>query len=156
MPEVKQFGGVNWNAPLFKIASISQLEQIVEHLSSASYHYADDSGREWEAGRKSLVAAAEECAKLHLSIRALRCLYRHTSQLIGEDQFIDEIMYQWYLLGVAKGRTEAAEAERTVLKAEVERLRRIILKNWRSRYWQGATHEDADEVNTALKETDHD
>ena len=104
MPEVKQFGGVNWNAPLFKNASISQLEQIVDYLSSASYHYADDSGSEWGTGRERLKVAAEECAKLRFEVYALRCLYRHKSQLISEDQFINAAMQQWYFLGVAEGR----------------------------------------------------
>lgn len=90
--KVNQIGGVNWNAPLFNGATEEQLESIVSALSTASYHYADDSGGEWGAGGKALKKACATANDLRLGHYAMQCVYRHTSQMVGLDRFVDGVL----------------------------------------------------------------
>ncbi|MBP8062477.1 MAG: hypothetical protein KAY29_01285 [Brevundimonas sp.] len=85
-------GGVVSGAPLWKGATEAELLAIVASLSSASYHYADDSGKEWGAAAEHKRKAAAEVNRLGLCASAIRALHRHTSQLVGSDDFIDAIL----------------------------------------------------------------
>jgi len=63
MSEVS-IGGIVIRAPLWNKATEGELLAIVESLSSASYHYADDRGKEWGAAGACVSSAAAECNRL--------------------------------------------------------------------------------------------
>lgn len=79
-------------APLWEKAEAEDLFQIIEHISSASYHYADDSGREWGTAHECLKSAASKINDLGLKYTAIGHLMRHTSQLVGMDQVFDAVL----------------------------------------------------------------
>lgn len=80
------------SAPLWKGASQEALSSIVECLSSASYHFADDSTCEWQHAHEALKTAAMHVNKLGLGATAIEYLYREKAQLIAFDQFLDAIL----------------------------------------------------------------
>ena len=85
-------GTVRFSAPLFNKATLEELLFIVQKLSDASYHYADDSGSEFGSGSAALNAAACECEKLQLSYDALVEVHKHAPQLVTFSQFIDRVL----------------------------------------------------------------
>lgn len=87
-----KIGTIAWSAPLWRGASLEELNVIIDHLSSASYHFADDSSKEWHLGQQSLNKAAKEINSLKLGYTAITALYAHKAQLIGFDQFVDAIL----------------------------------------------------------------
>lgn len=80
------------DAPLWRNTPEDVLLDIILKLSSASYHFADDSGQEW--GRaKTLLSEAAALVNMHcLGQTAILALYRHAPQLLGEGQFFDAIL----------------------------------------------------------------
>lgn len=94
-----KIGGVPYDAPLFRGASLDNLLLIIELLSSASFHYADDSGGEWSAGRADLLEAAQLCYECELSYDAIQTIYRHKHQLVSFSQLMDRVL----VIGYAKG-----------------------------------------------------
>ncbi len=87
-----QIGGVSFDAPLFRKASLEDLLFITAKLSSASYHYADDSAREWDTARECKDLAARKANELNLCFRAVECLVRHSPQLVTLGDFIDAML----------------------------------------------------------------
>jgi len=92
MTEQTHIGGVNITAPLWHKAPPDELTYIVKMLSDASFHYADDSGKEWGKGRLALDIAASKCVQLKLSYDALELLYKDKPQLVSFSQFMDHIL----------------------------------------------------------------
>lgn len=86
---ITEFGGVKADAPLFREAPADDLQRIVDNLSSASYHYADDSAKEWKVARQKMREAAEIINRHRLPFYAIKCLHRHTSQLVSLDDVVD-------------------------------------------------------------------
>ncbi len=80
------------DAPLFRPATEEELLAIILKLSQASYHYADDTSKEWGQGRRLVAEAATEVNRLRLGYIAILALYRHAPQLLGESEFIDTIL----------------------------------------------------------------
>lgn len=87
-----EINGVPSTAPLFRGASEEALLSIVESLSSASHHYADDSGKEWGVGRAAVKSAARHVNALGLGFNAAHRLHKHTSQLVSFDEFINAVL----------------------------------------------------------------
>ena len=93
VPETKELiGGVDVTAPLWNKAEPSELHAIVDALSTASYHYADDSSGEWGLAATSLHRAASAVNAARLGHYAITCLYRHKPQLVTLDQFMDAVL----------------------------------------------------------------
>lgn len=89
---LEKIKGVPVTAPLFKTAPAEDLAQIVDHLSSASYHFADDSAKEWGTARERLKKAAEIVNRHQLCSRAIAALHGHTPQLFSLDDFLDAVL----------------------------------------------------------------
>lgn len=87
-----EINGIPVTAPLWQRAKPDDLFQIIKHLSDASYHFADDSGREWSKARECLRCAASEINGFWLGYRAISCLVSHTSQLVTLDQVFDAVL----------------------------------------------------------------
>lgn len=85
-------GGVVSDAPLWKKATEAELLAIVEQLSRASHHYADDSGKEWGRAGECLRAAAAEVNRLRLSAGAIERLAKHQPQLVTAEAFMDAVL----------------------------------------------------------------
>jgi len=85
-------GGVAVTAPLWNGATEDELRAIVWHLSDASHHYADDSGKEWGLGDAFRYAAAAEINRLKLGAYAIRCLAQDQPQLVGIDALLDAVL----------------------------------------------------------------
>lgn len=66
-----KIGGVIVTAPLWNGAEPHDLRQIVAWLSSASYHFADDSGKEWISAYKKLDAPVKAVNRLRLGFHCL-------------------------------------------------------------------------------------
>ena len=98
--------GVRATAPVFHHATFDELSEVVKLLSKASYHYADDSAKEWGAAKKLVRVAAKICASFELGLSALQHLHKHTSQLVAFDQFVDAVMQSRYDRGVTDGYKE--------------------------------------------------
>jgi hypothetical protein len=85
-------GGVNVTAPLWNGATEAELRAIVNHLSAASYHYADDSGQEWGHAGSAKAQAVSEINRLKLSAYAIRCLAKDQPQLVTADDLFDAVL----------------------------------------------------------------
>lgn len=83
-------------APIFNDASEADLFQIVKHLSSASYHYADDSGKEWTQATNHVNSAADLIIKCKLELGAVRHLHSHQSQLVSLDDLMRRVLTKLY------------------------------------------------------------
>ena len=105
MTEPNKIGGINVTAPLWNKATEAELRAIVASLSSASYHYADNSGREWGTARAAKASAASEVNRLRLSSMAIQALYADRPQLVTRDDFMDAVLSD----ARAKAKLEATE-----------------------------------------------
>jgi hypothetical protein len=90
--EKAMIGGVVSDAPLFNKAPPEFLAQIVNLLSAASYHFADDSVGEWGHGTAQVQSAARMVNEAGLGFYAIQCLHRDKPQLVTMDQFVDAIL----------------------------------------------------------------
>lgn len=92
MNEVPKINNTPWDAPLFRKAPLIDLNTVIENLSKASYHYADDSGGEW-GNADALVREAAIIVNTHaLGYSAIRALHSHKPQLVPFDQFMNTIL----------------------------------------------------------------
>ena len=89
-----EINGIISTAPLFSGAGNNSLSEIMKHLGDASYHYADDSGKEWDKARQHIEEAARIVNSKGLSYRAIKCLYIEESPLMTFDEFLDAILNQ--------------------------------------------------------------
>lgn len=90
------------SAPGWRNVMPDVLQQIVDDLSSASYHYAAEQPSEATQARAALIRAAEACAAHNIRYWGMDNLYRHTPQLVAFEQFVDEVIAANY----RKGRAE--------------------------------------------------
>ena len=81
--------GIPASAPLFKGASKDELASIIKHLHDASYHYADDSAKEWEAANGHIRNAGGIANKCRLSFRAMQAIQKEAKPLTPLDDLID-------------------------------------------------------------------
>lgn len=102
MTKQLKISGVPIDAPLFRGAKPEDLEQVVEYLSSASYHYADDSAKEWGTARAKVLLAAVICARHRLGLRAIEYLHKHKSQLVPLDEIVDCTMDMREVMGLGR------------------------------------------------------
>ena len=87
-----KFNNVPWTAPLFRGTPLEVLEAIVDRLDLTSYHYADDSTREWGKAR-TLVQETAQLINTHLlSFEAIQCLYLHKAQLVTFAELINAVL----------------------------------------------------------------
>lgn len=85
----EKFNNVPWDAPMFRKASLADLQLVVSYLSKASYHYADDTGREWGTAAACKENAAQLCNQHNLDFSAVDCLVKHEAQLVTVGDLID-------------------------------------------------------------------
>lgn len=85
-------GNINATAPLWNGADFMTLKGIVQLLSDASYHYADDSGREWERANLAKMEAAAIINQHKLRFTAIEALYREAPQLITLNELVDAVL----------------------------------------------------------------
>ncbi len=90
MPDA--IGDIIVTAPLRNNAPPEELRSIVELLSRASYHYADDSSKEWGAAQRTKTEAAEKINGFNLGFRAIRALYDEKPQLLTLEDLIDSVL----------------------------------------------------------------
>lgn len=65
-------------------------------LNQASYHYADDSGNEWQKGSLCLKDAANMAADLELPFWIIDRVVRETKSLITLDTFMSKMLNYLY------------------------------------------------------------
>lgn len=92
MIETPKINDIPWNAPLFRGASLLDLNTIIDLLNAASYHFADDSAKEWGIGNQKVAEAANKVNQLSLSFSAIRALYAHRQQLVAFDQLLNAVL----------------------------------------------------------------
>lgn len=80
------------NAPLFRKAPKEDLAAVIKHLHEASYHYADDSGREWELAKQHVADAANILNKLQLPFRAICEIQNEAKPLMPLDDIVDAVL----------------------------------------------------------------
>lgn len=85
-------GGIDATAPLFMRVTPDSLRDLVGLLSSASYHYADDSAGEWGSARDCLRRFAEAVNAARLPYDAIVALHRDNPQLVTLDQVMDAVL----------------------------------------------------------------
>jgi hypothetical protein len=90
----QRFSDVPWNAPLFNKAPLADLDFIVNQLSKASYHYADDSGQEFGYASLAKMLAAQKANELKLSFSAVERLVKHQPQLVTIGDMIDAMLLE--------------------------------------------------------------
>ena len=89
---VETIGGVNATAPLWNGVTPDSLRDLVQLLSDASYHFADDSTGEWNTARKCLDRFAQTVNACRLGFYAIQCLHRDKPQLVTLDQVMDAVL----------------------------------------------------------------
>jgi len=85
-------GGVRYDAPLFNKVPLETLLNMVKLLSTASYHFADDSGKETSSGYARVREFAATANNHRLCFYAIQCLCRDKQQLVTVDQVIDAML----------------------------------------------------------------
>lgn len=85
-------GKIPATAPLFNNAGYMHLRGIVELLSKASYHFADDSGTEWSSASIALNEAAAEINKLKLLHDAISAIHAETAQIFTASVLFDAVL----------------------------------------------------------------
>jgi hypothetical protein len=85
-------GGVIVTAPLWNNVLPITLVGMVKLLSSASYHFADDSAEEWGLGNECLRQFAMAVNAAGLGYHAIFCLRRDKPQLVTLEQVIDALL----------------------------------------------------------------
>lgn len=88
----EKIGGVPVTAPLWRGAPALTLSAIVGLLSSASYHYADDSGMEWSTANMKKMEAAALINQHKLDFSAIECLYKEAPQLFTLGDLINAVI----------------------------------------------------------------
>lgn len=78
---VNRIASIPVDAPLFRKVPEADLRAIVDYISKASMHFADDSSREWAEGNRALRAAAHEINQFSLGYEAIEALYADKPQL---------------------------------------------------------------------------
>ena len=85
-------GGIPADAPVFNRTPYMTLVGIVELLSKASYHYADDSGGEWGRASLAKMEAAAIINQHKLSFYAIEALYKEAPQLFVLGDLINAVL----------------------------------------------------------------
>ena len=85
-------GGVIATAPLFNKVTPDSLREMVQLLSDASGHFADDSGKEWSMGRALVRRFAATVNASSLPYYAIVCLHRDQPQLVTLDHVMDAVL----------------------------------------------------------------
>lgn len=85
-------GGIDATAPLFMRVTPDSLRDLVGLLSSASYHYADDSAGEWGSAHECLRLFAATVNAARLPYAAIVALHSHGPQLVTLDQVMDAVL----------------------------------------------------------------
>lgn len=88
----KTIGGIKSSAPLWRNTPELTLFGIVELLSRASYHYADDSSGEWGKASLAKMEAAQLINDAKLGFIAIEALQKHAPQLVPLGDLIDAVL----------------------------------------------------------------
>ena len=92
MNDEPRINNIPFDAPLFRKTPLVTLNTIIENLSRCSYHYADDSAKEWGRANELLRETADTINRHEFSYSAIRALYSHLPQLVTFDQLINAIL----------------------------------------------------------------
>lgn len=87
-----KIGGIPADAPLWNNTPLYTLTGIVDLLTKASYHYADDSGQEWGEARAAKEKAARAINEMGLKTDAIKALHDHAPQLITYDDLLNAVL----------------------------------------------------------------
>lgn len=85
-------GNIDATAPLWNGADFMALKGIVQLLSSASYHYADDSGAGMGRANLAKMEAAAIINQHKLSFYAIEALYKEAPQLLRLSDLINAVL----------------------------------------------------------------
>ena len=85
-------GNIHATAPLWNGADFMTLKGIVQLLSRASYHYADDSGGEWGRANLAKMEAAAIINQHQLGFTAIEALYKEAPQLFVLGDLINAVL----------------------------------------------------------------
>lgn len=85
-------GGYSVSAPMFRKATEAELLAIVALISEASYHYAEDTGKEIGLGNMKMREAARAINNLELFYCPIKALYNHAPQLATFDALINTVI----------------------------------------------------------------
>lgn len=80
------------DAPIFQGVPAEVLLTIIDKLSKASYHYADDTGHEWGRAGECVREAAALINQHKLRYDAIRHLHAHEPQLVMLSTLIDVVL----------------------------------------------------------------
>lgn len=89
---METIGNVPVTAPLWRGTPAMTLTGIIELLSRASYHYADDSGGEWGRAALAEMEAAAIINDCELSFEAIKLLHGEKPQLITLGDLINAVL----------------------------------------------------------------
>jgi len=89
---VETIGGVDATAPLWNGVTPDSLRDLVQLLSDASYHFADDSSGEWGTAGQCLIRFAQTVNAYRFGFYAIKCLHRDKPQLVTLDQVMDAVL----------------------------------------------------------------
>lgn len=89
---MEKINGIPADAPLWRGATHAELKAIIALLSKASYHYADDSGKEWGNAQSAKAEAAQEINRLTLPAMAIAELQKAQPQLVTFHDLIDAVL----------------------------------------------------------------
>ena len=92
MNETPKINNIPSDAPLFRKVPLVTLNSIIENLTRCSYHYADDSAKEWARANEILRETAATINQHELSYSAIRALHSHLPQLVTFDQLMNAIL----------------------------------------------------------------
>lgn len=91
-PIEETIGGVKASAPLWRGTDLMTLKWIVQLLSKASYHYADDSTGEWGSASLAMMEAAALINQHKLDLEAIQALYWEKSQLFPIGHLVNAVL----------------------------------------------------------------
>lgn len=77
---------------MFRNATEAELLAIVALISEASFHYADDTGREIGLGNAKMRDAAREINRLMLFYYPIKAIYNHAPQLATFESLINSVI----------------------------------------------------------------
>lgn len=85
---------LNPRAPMWNGAPAVDIERIGSLLLSASFHYADDSGGEWQKAQAAMEEAAGIANQHKLSTSAIRAIHTRVKPLVSADDIIDAMLVE--------------------------------------------------------------
>lgn len=84
--------GVPVTAPLWGRAPAEDLARIMKLMLDASYHYADDTAREWSRGNRCMIEAAQIANQHKLSFGAIKSLHSEAKPIMPLSDWANSVL----------------------------------------------------------------